>query len=348
MYYNEAEARKQVVEAGRRLLMKEPAALIWGSISARTDEDSFVITPELRGNELPCEEDLAVVNINDCSYEGNLRPGSGKGIHIDAYALRPDVNFIIHSHQYYASVVAAECRSISSAPCGEYGLPGTGMIRKNMKACMEENPSAKKYLMARHGALLLGGSSDEALGLAAELEDECRKLVEQRVQISGVISGHEFDADKISINALPYVVIARDPYIMECCRAGAAVCPYIDAFAKMIGPDVQIVDCDEWAAERALLGYTVSPVAKGLAKMPMTGALDRMGGQQPALNALIGRNAVLVREVGAVCAGRTEDEAKTAAMIVSMNCAAACYARDTKPMNVFDARLQRYLYLMKK
>ena len=80
-------------------------------------------------------------------------------------------------------------------------------------------------------------------------------------------------------------------------------------------------------------------------KMPMTGALDRMGGQQPALNSLIGRNAVLVKGVGAVCAGKTESDAEAAAMICSKNCAAACYVRRAKPMSAFDARLQRYIYL---
>ena len=34
-------------------------------------------------------------------------------------------------------------------------------------------------------------------------------------------------------------------------------------------------------------------------------------------------------------------------MIVSKNCAAACYTKYAKPLGSIDARLQRYIYLTK-
>ena len=77
----------------------------------------------------------------------------------------------------------------------------------------------------------------------------------------------------------------------------------------------------------------------------MTGVLNQRGGVHPALNPFIGRNAVLVKGVGAVCAGKTPDDAEAVAMIVSKNCAAACYVRKAKPLGALDARLQRYIYL---
>ena len=142
--------------------------------------------------------------------------------------------------------------------------------------------------------------------------------------------------------------IVSDPYIMKCCEKGKTVGPYIDDFAMIVGPDMQVVECDEWAAERALLGYSTNQTARSLiGKVPMTGALDRMGGQQPALNSAIGRNAVLVKGVGAVCAGKTKSDAEAIAMIVSKNCAAACYTKYARPLGNIDARLQRYIYLTK-
>ena len=142
--------------------------------------------------------------------------------------------------------------------------------------------------------------------------------------------------------------VVSDPYIMKCCEKGKPVGSYIDDFAQIVGPDMQVVERDEWAAERALLGYSTNQSARGLVgKMPMTGALDRMGGQQPALNSAIGRNAVLVKGVGAVCAGKTKSDAEAIAMIVSKNCAAACYTKYAKPLGGIDARLQRYIYLTK-
>ena len=346
MYYTENEARKLVIEAGHRLLEDRLVARTWGNISARISADSFVITPSGRAYEDLREEDLVVVK-TDGSYEGDKKPSSEKGVHADAYALRSDARFVIHTHQYYASAVAAECRDTGSAPCGAYGLPGTEKLRKNMKACLEAHPDSKTFLMARHGALVLGTDPEEAFALANGLEEKCRALVEARVPSHDIIKQRDFDKSKIRIKALPYVVIADDPYIMECCRAGMTVGSYIDDFAQIIGPDIRVVGNDEWEAERALLGYSASKTARRMEKMPKTGALDRMGGQQPALNSAIGRNAVLVKGVGAVCAGRTEADAEAAAMICSKNCAAACYVRRAKPLSPFDARLQRYIYLTK-
>ena len=347
MYYTEEEARRIVIEAGHRLLESKLVARTWGNISARTGEDSFVITPSGRAYETLGEEDLVTVK-TDGSYEGDIKPSSERGVHADAYALRNDVSFIVHTHQYYASAVAAECKGKHFAPCAAYGLPGTYKLRKNMKACIEAHPDTNTFLMARHGALILAGGPDEAFALADGLEEKCRALVEARVPSYDAVKQTDFDTGKIDIKAMPYVKIADDPFVMECCKAGMKVGSYIDDFAQIIGPDIQVVESDEWTAERTLLGYSTGQTARSFSgRIPMTGALDRMGGQQPALNSAIGRNAVLVKGVGAVCVGKTESDAEAAAEICSKNCAAACYVRKARPMSALDARLQRYIYLTK-
>ena len=346
MFYTETEARKLVIEAGLRLLENRLVARTWGNISARISEDSFVITPSGKAYEDLKEEDLVVVGI-DGSYDKGKRPSSEKGIHADVYAVRNDVNFVVHTHQYYASAVAAECRDTEFAPCGEYGLPGSAKLRKNMAICVTDHPDKNAFLMARHGALIFGSDSDEVFDLANELEEYCRALVEARVPSHDVVRSSDFDISKINISAMPYVKIADSPYVMECCRAGMNVASYIDDFAQIVGPDIQVVD-DEWAAERALLGYTTNEAIRKMpVNIPMTGVLHRMGGQQPALNSAIGRNAVLVRGVGAVCVGKTESDAQAAASVCSKNCVAACYVRNAKPLTALDARLQRYIYLTK-
>ena len=348
MYYSETEARKIVIEAGHRLLENKLIARTWGNISARISKDEFIITPSGKAYDRLSPSDLVRVRISDCSYSGSIKPSSEKGVHAAAYSLRNQVGFIIHTHQYYASAVAAECRSISAAPCANYALPGTTRLRRYVESCIRSNPYENMFLMARHGTLILGSNMDEAFSRAESLENICKRLVEARAKVGGQTEPAEFDTSRININALPYVKVVSDPYIMECCDKGKAVGSYIDDFAQIVGPDMQVVDRDEWAAERALLGYSTNQAPKGIiGKMPMTGALDRMGGQQPALNSTIGRNAVLVKGVGAVCAGKTEADAEAIAMIVSKNCAAACYAKYARPLGLVDARLQRTIYLTK-
>ena len=348
MYYSETEARKLVIEAGLRLLENKLIARTWGNISARISKDEFIITPSGKAYDSLTPSDLVKVRVRDCSYSGNIKPSSEKGVHAAAYAQRNNVGFIIHTHQYYASVVAAECRNIRTAPCAAYALPGTTKLRKLVEDCIRNNPYENTFLMARHGTLILGADMDEAFDRAEALEERCKGLVEARVDLDAAEADRTFDTSKVNIKALPFVKVVSDPYIMKCCEKGKPVGSYIDDYAQIVGPDMQVVDCDEWAAERALLGYSTNQTARGLiGKVPMTGALDRMGGQQPALNSAIGRNAVLVKGVGAVCAGKTGSDAEAIAMIVSKNCAAACYAKYAKPLGSIDSRLQRYIYLTK-
>ncbi len=348
MYYSETEARKLVIEAGLRLLENKLIARTWGNISARISKEEFIITPSGKAYDRLTPDDLVKVKVSDCSYSGNVKPSSEKGVHAAAYALRSHVGFIIHTHQYYASAVAAECRNIRKAPCAAYALPGTTKLKRFVADAVKNNPYENMFLMARHGTLILGSDMDEAFARAEELEEKCKGLVEARVNLNAAEAYKEFDTSKVNIKALPFVKVVSDPYIMKCCEKGKTVGSYIDDFAQIVGPDMQVVDCDEWTVERALLGYSTNQTARGLiGKVPMTGALDRMGGQQPALNSAIGRNAVLVKGVGAVCAGKTKSDAEAIAMIVSKNCAAACYTKYAKPLGSIDARLQRYIYLTK-
>lgn len=347
MYYSETEARKLVVEAGLRLLENKLVARTWGNISARISKDEFIITPSGKAYDRLTPADLVKVRL-DGSYKGNMKPSSEKGVHAAAYAQRNHVGFIIHTHQYYASAVAAECRDIRTAPCAAYALPGTTKLKKYVAESVRNNPYEDTFLMARHGTLILGSDMEDAFAKVEALEEKCKGLVEARVKLNAAEADRAFDTSKINIRALPFVKIVSDPYIMKCCEKGRTIGSFIDDFAQIVGPDMQVVDGDEWVAERALLGYSTNQTARGLiGKVPMTGALDRMGGQQPALNSAIGRNAVLVKGVGAVCAGKTESDAEAIAMIVSKNCAAACYTKYAKPLGSIDARLQRYIYLSK-
>ena len=170
MYYSENEARRLVIEAGHRLLENKLIARTWGNISARISKNEFIITPSGRAYDSLEPSDLVKVRVSDCSYDGNIKPSSEKGIHAAAYSLRQGIGFIIHTHQFYASVVAAECRGINGAPCAGYGLPGTAKLRKKMEECIRENPYDDCFLMARHGVLLLGADMGEAFRKAEALE----------------------------------------------------------------------------------------------------------------------------------------------------------------------------------
>lgn len=180
MIYSESEAREKVLAAGKRLLETGLIARTWGNISARISADEFIITPSGRAYDSLKADDLVKVRIDDLSYEGTVKPSSEKGVHASAYALRPDVDFVIHTHQFYASAVCAEEEDLPFAPCAAYGLPGQPKLRDNVAASIEMHPESNAFLLAKHGALCLGRDDDSAFDEAFRLEENCRKLFEAR------------------------------------------------------------------------------------------------------------------------------------------------------------------------
>jgi len=94
MAYTKEEAARLVLAAGIQLLDRGLIARTWGNISARLSESEFLITPSGRAYETLTPEELVAVKIADCSWEGDVKPSSEKGVHAALYALRPEVDFI--------------------------------------------------------------------------------------------------------------------------------------------------------------------------------------------------------------------------------------------------------------
>ena len=149
----EARRREQIIQAAARLTGEGLIARTWGNISARLSETQFLITPSGLAYETMEPDQLVPVSIPDAAWTGPIKPSSERGIHADAYRLRPEVQFIIHTHQYYASVAGIEGRALTGfidpllgkrAPCAAYGLPGTARLRRAVEAacCAATGPCA--------------------------------------------------------------------------------------------------------------------------------------------------------------------------------------------------------------
>ncbi|MGN0571619.1 MAG: class II aldolase/adducin family protein [Candidatus Fimenecus sp.] len=181
-------AKELVIKAGKEVVASGLIARTWGNISCRIDDKQFVITPSGRAYEDLTPDEIVLVNIADLSYDGDVKPSSEKGIHAEAYKLRPEVNFVIHTHQMQASVVSALGFDINAVPeksaavigdnvpLASYGLPGTGKLRAGVVAAIQRSDS-KAVIMAHHGALCMGESYEDAFAVAAELETVCEGFV---------------------------------------------------------------------------------------------------------------------------------------------------------------------------
>ena len=184
-------AKEIVIRAGKQLLASGLIARTWGNVSCRIDNKSFVITPSGKAYDSLTPDDIVLVNMEDLSYDGDVKPSSEKGIHAQCYLLRPECNFVIHTHQKYASVVSVlghdinnvtgESRDLigDNVPLAAYGLSGTGKLRKNVVNALKRSDS-KAVIMKHHGALALGKDYDEAFAITSELEKVCEQHIFER------------------------------------------------------------------------------------------------------------------------------------------------------------------------
>ncbi|MDR3551517.1 MAG: class II aldolase/adducin family protein, partial [Clostridia bacterium] len=184
---NEQAARAQVIRAGLELVESGLIARTWGNVSCRVDENTFVVTPSGRAYETLAPAQIVSCRIADASWEGDVKPSSEKGIHALVYRMRPDVNFVIHTHQSMASAVGAAGFAVmppmgepllgEGVPVAAYGLPGTKKLRKGVGAALG-GCTGKAVLMAHHGALCIGSNYDEAFAAARRLEEASEKFIE--------------------------------------------------------------------------------------------------------------------------------------------------------------------------
>ncbi len=194
------QAKSDVIKAGRELVENGLIQRTWGNVSCRIDEERFAITPSGRDYLSLTEDDIVIVNIADLSYDGDIKPSSEKGIHAKCYELRSDVNFVIHTHQTYASLAGLSCLDVNEIgedakniigldiPVASYGLPGTKKLRSGVVNALRRSAS-KAVLMLHHGALCLGSDREDAFKVAETLENVCReKLLERYKQFTGNIA----------------------------------------------------------------------------------------------------------------------------------------------------------------
>lgn len=228
------EAKDLVIKAGIELVESGLIARTWGNVSCRIDESRFVITPSGRSYLSLISDEIVLVNIADCSYSGDIKPSSEKGIHAEVYKLHPNINFVIHTHQENASVISAtNLDSIKfenfysclggQVICATHALSGTKSLRRNVAHALNRS-KGKAVIMKNHGALCLGKDYDEAFLVASELEKVCYDyILKQYFKLSGknkfdifemskfALSLHNKQEDENNISIFENTLIAKEP-----------------------------------------------------------------------------------------------------------------------------------------
>lgn len=149
-----------------------------GNVSRRW-QDGMLITPSGMAYDELLPGDVVFVDGGGGVPAGSRKPSSEWRFHVSAYAARPDMHAIVHTHSLHATVLACAHRAIpafhymvaaaggTDIPCVPYATFGTEELARNVAAGLAER---KACLMANHGQIALGTSLRAALELTIEVE----------------------------------------------------------------------------------------------------------------------------------------------------------------------------------
>lgn len=168
---NESVLREQLVEVCRQLYAKELIVATDGNVSARLGSDRFLTTPSgvCKGHLSP--EMLVVVDGEGRRLEGELKPSSEFGMHQAIYAVRPDIEAIVHAHpptatafsvagvSLEAPILTEVVLTLGTIPTTPYATPGTPEVAEAVRTVARTHDA---FILDHHGAVSVGRSLFEA------------------------------------------------------------------------------------------------------------------------------------------------------------------------------------------
>ena len=156
------EIKKQIIKYGKKLGEKNMSPATSGNISVKTGNNILITGSGTCLADL-CEDDIVLIDKNANIVDGNIKPSSEKNLHNAVYAIRPDINAIIHCHAPYTSAFAV-CRIplskpiisenvfyFGEIPVAEYALPGSEKLVENTAKFFAKHDAV---LLANHGIVI--------------------------------------------------------------------------------------------------------------------------------------------------------------------------------------------------
>jgi 3-dehydro-4-phosphotetronate decarboxylase len=181
------ELKKQLRETGKYMMQYDLAWGNSGNISAKTEENSFLITAS--GTYLG---DLDLEDFAECSIESGKSINSGRKpskevpMHLAIYETRPEIGAVLHASPLYSTLIASSNIDIPSAWFVEsmyylekiervpYANPGSMELGDLVR---EKAKKANILLLENHGVLVYDTSLKEAKMALQTLEMACRMLL---------------------------------------------------------------------------------------------------------------------------------------------------------------------------
>lgn len=174
----------RVAVARRMLALNGCDSGVGGQVSLRhADRASFHITP-FQYFEETRPSDVLRVDLDLATVEGEGRVSPAAAFHSAIYRMRDDVNAVIHTHSFWVTVLATTGQLV-----GGYNSDAATFFDRQAYYDESEDasliseggiasalgPDNLVVLLSHHGAVVVGGTLEEATVMALELE-HCAKV----------------------------------------------------------------------------------------------------------------------------------------------------------------------------
>lgn len=359
------EAKNLVLSACEEVTKSRLIVKTFGNISCRIDKKSFAITPKGKDYKNITLEDIVVVNIDDLSYKSKIKPSSEIAVHKEAYRLRPDINFIIHTHQLYASILSAakEEATITCAAarisignkliCANYALPGSYALgREFKKALLGSNNNA--ILLANHGAICMGTSCNHALKVSYDLENWCDEYIKN--SYNRILNSPNYNDLDLIVQCISSVNLPNKN-LENICSISFEELNLISKEILAFKPEIKSVKINKAPVIKIIskISTRILPLFDDFASVVGTSIQivswnneDVAGSIKNIKAALKNKNALLIDGFGALCCGASEADAEAVSSITEKQCNAYLYGLITEnlnPINTLYCKLIRYNYM---
>lgn len=184
--------REQMVALARRMNASGINQGTSGNLSVRIP-GGMLVTPSSLPYEQMEPQDLLALDLQgrplaagadgDHPLRSQRRPSSEWRLHADILASRPEIEAVVHCHSIHATALACHGRGLppfhymtavaggDDIRCAPYATFGTGELSALAVGALEGRLAC---LLAHHGQVALGGSLDQALRIAIEVETLAR------------------------------------------------------------------------------------------------------------------------------------------------------------------------------
>ena len=172
IYPSEGEARRDIVEAGRRMYSRGYVSGNDGNLSARLSDDMIIATPSGVSKGFMTEDMLVKLDLDGTVISGGLAPSSEIKMHIAIYRESREKLAVCHAHPPVAAAFAAAGVALDKPflqesvmllgviPVAKYAPPGSDELADGATALCHDYHG---ILLEHHGAVTWGDSVTQAL-----------------------------------------------------------------------------------------------------------------------------------------------------------------------------------------